>query len=135
MVNFLSNISTVIKLALAAVSATVLAAGVWWLIDTVQDNERLTINNSTLEQARLADAEQIKFLKHDSAVKMVIAQKRTEQITSLNKKLLQAKRDVRVITKTVVTEVERECLVSRVPDPIIDFMLDQRPPDHAAEGS
>ena len=115
-----------IWLKLAAAGAVMLAlVGVgWWLVSTVKENERLTINNATLEQARLQDAEVIAFLQKDNAAKEKAVQARTQKIVEMGQRLEKARREVRTITKTVVTEVERECLLQPVPAAVVDFMLD-----------
>lgn len=103
----------------------ILSAVGWWLLDTVQENERLTLSVATLEQLRQDDAAAIEALEADSAEKEAAILRRTKKIIELNNRILKAKDEVRVITKTVVTEVERECLNQSVPASIVKFMLDE----------
>ncbi len=97
----------------------------WWLVSTIQENERLALNNATLEQARAQDAEVMAFLRKDIEAKERAAIIRTEKIVDMGRKLEAARREVRTITREVVTEVDRNCLLSPVPDPIVEFMLDE----------
>ena len=117
------------KIAVGVLGISVLAGAGWWLVSTVQENERLTLNNATLEQARLQDAEVMKFLREDIAAKERAVTLRTEKIVEMGRKLEKARREVRTITKEVVTEVERECLLQPVPDAVVDFMLAHESPD------
>ena len=102
-----------------------IAVGIWWLVGTVQENERLTINNATLTLSNESYVVASRELREDMRHKEAQAVIRTEKILELNQRILRAQNEVRVITETVVTEVERECLVAPVPNAIIDFMLDQ----------
>lgn len=105
--------------------AAILSAGGWWLVSTVQENERLQLNVATLEQLRQDDAAAIEALTADNAVKEAAILRRTQKIVELNQRILKAKDEVKVITKTVVTEVERECLLQPVPTAVVEFMLDK----------
>jgi hypothetical protein len=113
------------KLIGAGVLALIAAGASLWLILTVQENERLTINNLTLEEARKSDQAVIDFLREDNAAKEAAIKLRTAKIGEMNARLLKAKDEVKVITKTIVTEVERECLLQPVPNAVVDFMLDR----------
>lgn len=115
------------KLIAGGVLALVLAGAGIWLVNTIQENERLTLNNATLEQARKDDAEIMQFLRADNEAKQAAAQRRSQQVAMLNEALRKARKDVRVITKTVVTEAERECLYQPVPAAIVSFMLSDKP--------
>lgn len=118
-----------LKLAPVAVGALALVGMGWWLVSTVQENERLNLNVATLEQARKEDQEAIRQLMKDQQIKEAALNRRTEMIVGLNERLRKAQNAVKVITKTVVTEVERECLHQPVPAAIVDFMLDNQSPD------
>ena len=112
-----------IKLAIAGAFALALSAFGWYFIRVVQENERLSINISTMEQAREADKIAIETLREDSIAKDIAVARRSKAIAILNKRLLKAKDEVKVITKTVVTEVERACLLQPIPLAVVKFML------------
>jgi uncharacterized membrane protein len=114
-----------VKLFLVAAIISALGGMLWWLVATVQENERLQGNVATLEQSNSNYVTAAKLLKADNLQKQQQAIARTARIIELNKEILKAKSEVRVITKTVVTETERECLVSDIPDAIYDFMFNQ----------
>lgn len=109
--------------------ACILAGGGWWLISTVQENERLRQNNATLELSNESYKEEAAALQADLELKESLAIERQEKIAELNERVLKAQREIRVITKTVVTEKERECLNSDIPVAVLGFMF-----DHQASG-
>lgn len=121
--------SSIIGKAIPVAIAALVAVGAgWWLVSTIQENELLKTNVATLEQMRRDDAVALATLRDDLHEKQLAAKKRLAEISRLGERLLKAKNDVRVITKEVVTEVERECLEQPVPTAIVNFMLDEGAP-------
>jgi len=111
-----------IKLIIAAVGFLGAAAIGWWLVNMIQENERLTLNNLALNESNMAHMVAMEELEADSKAKDEAIAARTKRILQLNKTILKAQNEVRTITKTV-TAPERECLLAPVPDAIIDFMF------------
>lgn len=116
------------KLALIAVILSVLGGGIWWIVGLVSENERLESNNGQLDAANKAHIIAQIMLKADIVKKEQAIIRRTNRILELNKRILHAKSEVKSITRRV-QPVQRECLESDIPEPIIDFMFGQREGD------
>lgn len=103
----------------------ILGGGIWKISDLAADNARLEGNVSELTKANGAHERAIAALEADKAAKDKAIAERTLRILELNKSILKAKDEIRVVTAKVVTEQERECLLSPVPDAILDLVFNK----------
>ncbi len=112
-----------VKIVAVAVIAVIMAGGLYWVTSLAKENERLESDLNTATEANAAFEHALQVMKELQAENSEIILRRERQIMSTQAELKQKTRELRDVQESPqITVVERECMQSDIPVPILDIL-------------